>query len=74
MNVFRIRTTDWQENDFLIMTSLDERQVRKVIEPMVIFNKENDEVINPEDYVMALISAYPKAVVVSDDNFETIKF
>lgn len=74
MNVFRIRTTDWQENDFLIMTSLSEIQVRKVIEPIVIFNKDNDEVTSHEEYVSALSSSYPKAVVVSEDNFETINF
>ncbi len=74
MNVFRIRTTDWREDDFLIMTSLDERQVRKAIEPIIEYEKENDLASNPDDYISALNAMYNKAVVVSEDNFEILKF
>jgi hypothetical protein len=74
MQVFIIRTTDWQEDDFYIMTSLKESQVIKVIQPMIDFEKANDLAGNPNEYVSALSSAFPKAIVVSEDNFETIKF
>jgi hypothetical protein len=74
MNVFRIRTTDWEENDFLIMTSLNEKQVRRAIEPIIEYEKENDLASNPDDYVSALNAMYNKAVVVPQDNFETLKF
>ncbi len=74
MQVFRIRTTDWREQDFLIMTSLDERQVRKVIQPIVNFERENDLESNPHDYVSALNEMYSKAIVMTEDTFEILKF
>jgi hypothetical protein len=74
MTVFRIRTTDWQEQDFLIMTSLNEVQIRKVIQPIVNFERENDLQSNPYDYVSALNAMYSKATVVTEDSFETLKF
>lgn len=74
MIVFRIRTSDWEEQDFLIMTSLNEKQVRKAIEPIIEYEKENDLASNPDDYISALNAMHSKATVVAQDNFETLKF
>jgi hypothetical protein len=73
MQVFIIKTTQWQEDDFYIMTSLNESQIRKIIQPIVNFERENDLAGNPYDYLSALSSAYSKSTIISEDNFETIQ-
>lgn len=74
MTVFKINTTQWDEDSFLIMTSLDEKRVRKIIEPIIDFERENDLPSNFENYLSALGSAYPKAVILTENDFETINF
>jgi hypothetical protein len=73
MQVFIIKTTQWQEDDFYIMTSLNESQIRKIIQPIVNFERENDLAGNPYDYLSALSAAYSKSTIISEDNFETIQ-
>jgi hypothetical protein len=73
MQVFIIKTTQWQEDDFYIMTSLSEAQIRKVIQPIVNFERENDLAGNPYDYLSALNSVYSRSTIISEDNFETIQ-
>jgi hypothetical protein len=73
MQVFIIKTTQWQEDDFYIMTSLNESQIRKIIQPIVNFERENDLAGNPYDYLSALSAAYSKSIIISEDNFETIQ-
>lgn len=73
MQVFIIKTTEWSEDEFYIMTSLSEEQIRKVIQPIVNYERSNDLVSNPHDYLSALSEAYPKSIIVSEENFETIR-
>ena len=73
MQVFIIKTTEWSEDDFYIMTSLSEEQVRKVIQPIVNFERENDLSGNPYDYLSALNSTYSRSTIIAEDNFETIR-
>ena len=62
MNVFKINTTAYEEEDFYLVTSLSESKIRKVIEPIV--KAERDETTDVEHYdneslVLALKRAYP---------------
>jgi hypothetical protein len=66
MNIFKIRTSSWDEEDFILATSLTEKQIRSVIQPMVDDERENEFVFTNEDYVNILKDAYPKAVILSD--------
>ena len=74
MDVFKINTSAWGEEDFYLMTSLNEEQVKKVIQPMVDYERENYILYDNEDYVSALQSKYPKATIVMYHDFETINF
>jgi hypothetical protein len=74
MQVFKINTSAWAEEDFYLMTSLSEEQVRKIIQPMVDYERENEILYDNEDYISALQSKHPKATIVLYYNFETISF
>ena len=73
MQVFIIKTTECSEDDFYIMTSLSEEQIRKAIQPIVNFERENDLEGNPYDYLSALNVEYTRAIIISEEHFETIQ-
>ena len=74
MNVFRISTNSWDEEDFFILTTLEPEQIRKVIQPMVEYERENDILYDNEDYVLCLQQRYKRAKVVMHQYIENIKF
>jgi hypothetical protein len=67
LNLCQINTTAWDEEDFLLLTSLSEEQIREVLEPIVLAEREvvnGDAMYNNDDYVHLLQKHYPQAVVV----------
>lgn len=66
MNIFKIKASSWEEDDFILATQLTEKQVRSVIQPMVDEERESDFVFNNADYLQCLRDAYPKSVILSD--------
>jgi hypothetical protein len=73
MNIFRINTTAYKEEDFFLQTDLSEQQVTDVITPIVLAerNNEEEEYYN-DDLVRALELAYPNAIVEHLTEIETI--
>ena len=43
LNLYQINTTAWEEEDFLLMTSLTEEQITKVITPIVEKEREREQ-------------------------------
>ena len=74
MQVFKINTSAWEEENFYLMTSLDEEQIKKIIQPMVEYERENDIMYENEEYVNALQQRYPKATIVYYQAFDEITF
>ena len=72
MNVFRISAND--DEDFFILTTLDSEQIKKVIQPMVEYERENDILYDNEDYVLCLQQRYKRAKVVMHQYIELIQF
>ena len=56
------------------MTSLDEEQIKKIIQPMVAYERENDIMYDNDDYIFELQNAYPKATVEMYQDFDVISF
>lgn len=56
------------------MTTLDEEQIKKIIQPMVSYERENDILYDNDDYIFALQGAYPKATVEMYQDFDVISF
>ena len=67
MNIFRIKTSAWEEESFILATQLSEKQVRSIIQPMVDEEREGDFMFHNDDYIQALKDAYPKSVILSDN-------
>jgi len=63
LNLFQVNTTAYDEEDFLLLTSLTEEQITKVIKPIVDDERENEVEYDNETLVDALIREYPHHVV-----------
>ena len=67
MRLVNINTTAWKEEDFLLYTDLTNDEILKVIEPVVLAERENPE--NEENYydnltlVILLEKTYPNSFV-----------
>jgi hypothetical protein len=73
MNIFRINTTAYKEEDFFLMTELSKEQIEGVITPIVLIERNNaEEVYYNDDLVRALELAYPNAIVEHLTQIETI--
>ena len=67
MKIFKIKTSAWDEESFILATQLSEKQIRSVIQPMVDEERDGDFVFNNDDYVQALKDSYPKSVILTDN-------
>jgi hypothetical protein len=74
MNIFRINTSAWQEEDFYLMTSLTEEKIKKVIQPMVEYERENEMMYDNEEYLNALQEKYPRSVIEMHQYIEVLNF
>ena len=78
INIIRIKTNSWKEEDFLLMTDLSETQIKKVIQPMVDKerNSDGDSYYTNDEYVDALTREYPDNIsdYYHHDNLDTITF
>lgn len=63
----QVNTTAWDEEDFLLLTSLTEEQIIEVLKPIVEAEREvvdGDAMYSNEDYVHILQEKYPLHVVI----------
>jgi hypothetical protein len=74
MQVYRINTSAYEEEDFYIMTTLSESQIRSVIEPMVHNERVNDEFFENDEYVLELKKKFPREDVRHYSEFEILTF
>ena len=76
MRIVKINTSAYQEEDFILLTTLTNSAIKKVIKPMVNDERKNDEVFLNEDYFLALKEAYPSDTIefFTDDSIEALIF
>jgi len=60
MRPFEINTTAWDEENFVILTDLNEIQIKKVIEPIVNREREYGDEYTNDTLIDALLDAYPE--------------
>ena len=72
MDIFRINTTAFVEEDFFLLTNLSREQIEEVITPIVLIERNEGEEYNNDDLVSALQIKYPNAIVEYLTEFETI--
>ena len=72
MDVLRINTTAFQEEDFHLLTTLTDKQIRKVIKPIIKRERKGGDAYDNDELVEALRREYPNEVVLMYQDFETI--
>lgn len=74
MNLFRIQTSAWTEEDFFLVTNLTEEQIESVISPLVEAERESDDLVTNEKYCEALQNAYPTRLVMMYQDVPNLTF
>lgn len=59
MNLFKINTTAYEEEDFLIVTDLVEDDITEVIQPLVNAERDDEGEYDNESLFKALLERYP---------------
>jgi hypothetical protein len=59
MNIFRIKTTAWEEEDLVLLTTLSEEQIKEIVSPIVKKDRDVGEEYDNKLLVKALKGAYP---------------
>ena len=73
MNIFRINTTAYKEEDFFLMTELSKEQIEGVITPIVLIERNNaEEVYYNDDLVRDIELAYPDSITTELKDVKTI--
>lgn len=62
MQIYRIKTTSWEEEDLVLLTTLSEAQIEKVIAPIVYREREGGEFYDNDELLYALQQEYPNAL------------
>jgi hypothetical protein len=68
MKAYEINTTAWEEENLIIFTELTESQIKKVIEPIVLSEREDGEYYDNDVLLDALINAYPNNEIYGYQN------
>jgi len=59
MKAYEINTTAWEEENFILFTDLTDCQIKKIIEPLVFYERAGGDEYTNDSLVDALIDAYP---------------
>jgi len=72
MQVYRVNTTAYEEEDFFLLTDLTEEQIKNVVTPIVTAERDGYQEYDNEMITDALQKRYRGRLVVSYTEFETI--
>jgi len=74
MQVYRINTSAWEEENFYLLTTISESEIKSVIAPMVKKERDEDFMYDNDDYIYELKKAFPREDIRMYNDFETITF
>ena len=63
LRIVKVNTTAFEEEDFLVLTTLNDDQITQVITPIVNAERSGEEYYDNDTLVFALKDKYPKEVV-----------
>jgi len=75
IRLVEINTTAWKEENIILVTDLTDEQIKEVITPIVLKERNSNEEYDNDTLCEALREAYPTSVVVdfAVNNFDKIK-
>lgn len=74
MNIFKIQTTAYEQEDFFLHTELEEQDIVEVINPIVMAERDGYEVYDNESILNALEKRFSKKKIELYVEFPTITF
>jgi hypothetical protein len=74
MNIFKIQTTAYEQEDFFLHTELDEQDIVEVINPIVMAERDGYEVYDNESILNALEKRFPRKRIELYAELPTITF
>ena len=74
MTLFKINTTEFEEEDFFLLTDLTEREIVEVISPLVMAERDGNEEYENEIFAEALRGRYPGNNITMIVQFEQLTF
>jgi hypothetical protein len=72
MNTFEINTTAFDEENFILTTDLNEKEIVDVIAPIVMSERYGNGYYNNDELLVALKEAYPTRVIIMYQELNTI--
>jgi hypothetical protein len=68
-----VNTTAYSEENFSLITDLTDEQIKNIIKPIVLAERNDDIEYDNDDLIQALFTAYPGSFIQeSDTNLITI--
>ena len=74
MRVIRINTTAWSEEDFYLVTTLDDDQIAEVIQPIVNEERDGEEYYDNDVILQALKDRFPLEYADMYTEFDKLTF
>jgi hypothetical protein len=74
IRLVRIKTTFWDEEDFLLITELTDEEIQDIITPIVQAERDSEEYYDNESLYFALKENYPRNLIMqyTIDNIHTL--
>ena len=74
MRVIRINTSAWSEEDFYLVTTLDDQDIVEVINPLVNAERDGEEYYDNDTLLQALKDRFPCDHVDMYTEFDKLTF
>lgn len=72
MNIYRVNTTAYEEEDFFLQTDLTEQDIVDIVTPIVMRERDGYEDYDNELLLDALKKKYPRKMIELYTEFDTI--
>ena len=74
IRLVRIKTTFWDEEDFLLISDLNDEEIQDIITPIVQAERDSEEYYDNETLYFALKENYPHNLIMqyTIDNINTL--
>jgi hypothetical protein len=74
IRLVRVKTTYWDEEDFLLITELTDEEIQDIITPIVQAERDSEEYYDNETLYFALKENYPRNLIMqyTIDNIHTL--
>jgi len=74
MRLFKVNTTEYEEEDFFLLTDLTEQDITEVVNPIVMAERDGEDEYDNETIINALRARFPKKQITMIVEFEQLTY